>query len=278
MGSWKANLVNYDLFDNQGIPPLIISIAGGMLTDASYQDLLAMLKKAKGARNFHKLLVLEAESSGGSVDGKDAIPKLDVKNLTEFRKEDAMFLQYLERCDTEVQKLGFRLPGMFLGISDDTNFATAFIVRNTAEEQIFQPERDRFDEIINKTLVRDLLEYNTELRFRSNGPALQSVEDLPQVISILVSSGALTVNGLISFVNEQFGLKIALYEGSGQEWADEPISKNFMTEPPKDSGTDDDMPITQEIQKNQKIYDALKEIEQVAKKFSSPQKACDCAA
>ena len=62
MGSWKSNLVNYDLFDSQGIPPMIVSITGGRLTDDSFQDLVCLFRKAKGAANFSKLLVLEAEA------------------------------------------------------------------------------------------------------------------------------------------------------------------------------------------------------------------------
>lgn len=219
MGSWKSNMVNYDLFENQGIPPMIISVAGGQLTDDSYADLVSLLRKAKGSQNFNKILILEAESNGGTIDGKDSVPHMDVMNMTEYRKEDAMFLSYMEYCNDDVQNRGFRLPAMFVGSSDDANYATAFIVRKTAEEQLFIPERTRFDEIINKTLVKDL--GVEDLKFVSRGPVLQSTENIVQVLTLLVQSGVFTVNGLISFVNMQFGLDIALYE---EDWADEPIA------------------------------------------------------
>jgi PBSX family phage portal protein len=276
MGSWKAGLVNYDLFDNQGIPPMIITVAGGKLTDDSFNDLLALLKKSKGVKNFNRLLILEVEGNGVSLDGKDAVPHLNIKSMTESRKEDAMFLNYLKNCTAEVQKLGFRLPGMFLGISDDANYATAFIVRRTAEEQIFIPERDRFDEIINQTLVKDLLKGKPELRFRSNGPVLKSVENLPQVLTLLVNTGVFTVNGLISFVNEQFGLNIALYDGKMDAWAEEPIKPGATATPPETSQADSRVSV-EEVQKNMKIYSALKEIEKVADKFFS-DKNCGCRA
>ena len=72
---------------------MIVTVAGGALTDESFEDLVNLFKKAKGVRNFHKLLVLEAESTSGSIDGKDAVPKVDIQNMTECRKEDAMFLK-----------------------------------------------------------------------------------------------------------------------------------------------------------------------------------------
>ena len=273
MGAWKANMVNYDLFDNQGIPPLIISIMGGSLTEDSYDDVVNFFRRAKGHRNFHKLLILEAEGDAVGIDGRETAPRMQVQGLAEYRKEDAMFLNYLATCRDEVQKLGFRLPGMFLGKSDDANYATAFIVRKIAEEQIFIPERSRFDEIINKTIVKDLVGADTLLSFKSLGPTLQSVENLPAIINILVASGAFTTNGLISFINEHFGLRIALYDGEGTEWADLPIPKNATSVAPdeqEDSSFEDDADDEKEIiKKNQKIYAALKEIEETVAKFGS---------
>jgi capsid portal protein len=278
MGSWKANMVNYDLFDNQGIPPLIISVAGGSLTDDSFNDLVSLLRRSKGMKNFNRLLVLEMEGVQTGADGRESIPRLSIQNMSESRKEDAMFLRYLQNCNAEVQKLGFRLPGMFLGISDDANFATAFIVRKMAEEQIFVPERARFDEIINRTIVKDLLTEGSDLCFQSNGPTLQSVENLPQILALLVSSGVFTVNGLISFVNSQFGLRIALYEGEDAAWADEPI-KAMPAPPNAENPQEKDALVEEEVRKNQKIYTALKEIERTAMNIgTSGKKGCAHAA
>lgn len=292
MGSWKSNMVNYDLFENQGIPPMIISVAGGQLTDDSYADLVALLRKAKGSQNFNKLLVLEAESNGGTVDGKDSVPHMDVMNMTEYRKEDAMFLSYMEYCNADVQNRGFRLPAMFVGSSDDANYATAFIVRKTAEEQLFIPERTRFDEIINKTLVKDL--GVEDLEFVSRGPVLQSTENIVQVLTLLVQSGVFTVNGLISFVNMQFGLDIALYE---EDWADEPIANaaaaqvdHSQEEQPEDMPEDKTNPeektnpdmkdkkpksVQDEIAKNDIMAKAL---EDISAALINGAKGCNCGA
>ena len=216
IGAWKSNSINYDLFDNQGIPPIIVTVAGGALTEDSFENLVNLFRKAKGSQNFHKLLVLEADSTSSSIDGKDATPKIEVQNMTEYRKEDAMFLDYIEYCNEDIQKNGFRLPGMFIGISDDANYATAFIVRKSAEEQLFIPERRRFDEVINKTIVKDFGVKN--LAFKSNGPVMQSTDNIQNILALLVNSGVFTVNGLISFVNSNLGTNIALYE---EDWANE---------------------------------------------------------
>ncbi len=226
LGTWKSSVVNYDLFDNQGIPPMIITVSGGMLTDESYEDLVNLFRKAKGYRNFSKILVLEAEGTSGTIDGKENTPGLNVQNMSEYRSEDAMFLKYLEYCQKDIQVNGFRLPGLFIGSSDDANYAIAFIVRKSAEEQLFVPERRRFDEIINRTVVKDF--GFKDLVFQSNAPVLQSTDDFGSLLNTLINAGVFTTNGLISFVNAHMGTNIALYEN--EPWADEPITRqNFPT-------------------------------------------------
>ena len=268
MGMWKSNLVNYDLFDNQGVPPMIITVAGGNLTDESFKDLVDLFRKAKGVRNFHKLLVLEAESNSGSLEGKDTAPRLEVQNMTEYRKEDAMFLSYLEYCSLEIQKNGFRLPGMFLGISDDANYATAFIVRKSAEEQLFIPERRRFDEIINKTIVKDF--GVKDLAFRSNGPVLQSADNIPQVLSTLIQAGVFTVNGLISFVNTHLGTNIAMYDDA---WADEPIGKAATVEQPEFEEETEEV-AEDAISSSEQKAQALEQLSSVLKSYAEGGCAC----
>lgn len=266
MGTWKSNLVNYDLFDNQGIPPMLVTVAGGALTDESFEDLVNLFRKAKGARNFHKLLVLEAESTSGSIDGKDTAPKVEVQNLTDYRKEDAMFLNYLEYCSMEIQKNGFRLPGMFLGISDDANYATAFIVRKSAEEQLFIPERRRFDEIINKTIVRDF--DVKDLMFRSKGPVLQGTDSIPQILGTLIQAGVFTVNGLISFVNAHLGLNIAMYD---EDWANAPINQVDVSQE-----TQEELEELAEaaIEEAEQKAQALEQLSNVLKSFAEGGCAC----
>lgn len=218
MGINRAEYVNFDLFQNQGIPPLVVTLAGGELTEESYQDLLRLFVKAKGYENFNKLLMLEADSTTQSLDGKEAVPKLEVKNLAEYRKEDAMFLSYLQDAREVVRRYGFRLSGLYLGDVKDHNYASAKVARETAEEQIFVPERNDFDEVINMKVVDGM--GVKEYRFKSLGPVIQSSEELIQLISPLTEVGAFTVNELIVFCNENFGTAL---EQKEEDWANVPI-------------------------------------------------------
>jgi PBSX family phage portal protein len=267
LGGYKANAVNYDLFDNQGIPPMIITVAGGTLTRDSFEDVVTLFRKAKGAQNFHKLLILQVEGEQTGIDGRETTPHLNVSSLSQYRQEDAMFLRYLDFARTEIQKLGFRLPGMFMGISDDANYATAYIVRSTVEEQVFVPERTQFDEIINHTIVRDLVG-TTDLQFKTNAPVLQSKDNVTGLVTTLVNSGVFTVNGLISFVNSLYGLNLALYD-KNEDWANEPIPTALAgmqqgitgEEKQKDTPGGLDESELADIEKSEKLTKLLKAIE-----------------
>jgi hypothetical protein len=169
---------------------------------------------------------------------------------------------------------------MFIGVSDDANYATAFIVRTTVEEQVFIPERSRFDEIINKTIVRDITGIQSDFRFKSNGPTMQSTDGITGLMATLVNSGVFTVNGLISFVNATYGTSIALYDKS-ETWADEPIP-TAIDEKKKSSGIqpalsvsasdaldDESADVDKDIvEKNEKIYAAVRDIEQTVRRFA----------
>lgn len=219
LGSSRAEYVNFDLFDGQGIPPLIISIAGGELTDESFDDLIALLTKSKGVKNFHKVLLLQVDPTTSNFEGKEALPKIDIKDMMEFRKEDALFGKYLNDAREAIRKYGFRMPAVFVGSSDGMNFATAKISRELAEEQIFIPERRRFDEIINMTIIRDLGIKN--FVFKTRGPVIKSSEDVIAIFPQLLKSGVFTMNELVEFTNNNFGLNLTSYD---EEWANLPIS------------------------------------------------------
>jgi capsid portal protein len=49
-----------------------------------------------------------------------------------------------------------RLPPLFLGYAADYNFATAQTSYMVAEARVFEPERTEFDDLMNKTIIKEL--------------------------------------------------------------------------------------------------------------------------
>ena len=112
LGMQAAEYVNYDLFGNQVVPPLAVLVSGGTLTMESVEDIQDILVQKRGIENFNKVLILEGESKG-SITEKDAI-KIELKELSQARKTDAMFSEYTNKGEGKVRS-AFKFPPMILG-------------------------------------------------------------------------------------------------------------------------------------------------------------------
>lgn len=121
IGVRSADYINYDLFDSQGIPPLVIMISGGILTQDSMDTIEGLLRQAKGYQNFNRILLLEAQAEGG-IDDK-LVPKIDLKPLNEARAEDAMFQKYIASTEEKL-RMDFRLPMIYVGRCHDEETET----------------------------------------------------------------------------------------------------------------------------------------------------------
>lgn len=116
---------------------------------------------------------------------------------------DAMFSSYDTSCGEHIRK-AFRIPPLLLGTSTDYNRATAEAAIQAAENQVFQPERFVFDEVINTTIIKAL--GAKKYRFRSLS---MNISD-PQIqLNTLTAAGAL-IKGedFVDVANELSGLKM----------------------------------------------------------------------
>lgn len=152
IGSRKAEEQNLEFFDAGGMPPAIIFIQGGTLAKDASDQLRAYLSGKNKHRN--RAVVVEAQSSSGSLESAGSV-QVRVERFGAERANDAMYANYDKTAEEHI-RIGFRLPPMFIGRSQDYNFATAVVSYMIAEEQVFQPERSEFDDVINKTLIKAL--------------------------------------------------------------------------------------------------------------------------
>jgi PBSX family phage portal protein len=216
MGLHSADYVNYDLFENQVVPPLAIMVSGGKLTSESVEDIKSILVQKKGVENFHKVLVLEAESEGDV--GQNTSVKITIQEISTARKEDSMFVQYIDGGEHRVRG-SFRLPPLYLGRADTYSKSTADSSKMVAEEQVFVPERELFDEIINLTIMEELgAKYHA---FKSKGPRLITGEQIIAGFKEFGKLGVFTINEGIRVANRTLGLDITTYD---QKWADYPVA------------------------------------------------------
>lgn len=160
LGSRKAEEFNLDFFDAGGLPPAIILVQGGQLEAGSKRSLTNYL--AGKSKYKQRGVIAEVFAAGGSLDSNSNV-KVTVERFGAERQSDAMFQTYDKNCGDHVRR-AFRLPPLFLGQSQDQNYATAIASYMVAEAQVFRPEREEFDEVINVHVMKELA---PEFYFRS---------------------------------------------------------------------------------------------------------------
>jgi PBSX family phage portal protein len=218
LGRAAAQFINYDLMDNQGIPPTIIVVKNGSLTDESKRELQKLVTSMRGAENFNRMALLEAIPELHGIDDKGNV-SVDFQSMSEYRREDLMFGSYLDKTSDDVRQ-AFRLPSIYVGQESEQSYATGYAAQRICEQQVFVPAREAFDEVINRRVIRQ--EFKCDLwQYQSKGPRIASSEELRLAMKEFNAAGAMTVNHAIQIANEMFGLQMSVYS---EEWADLPVS------------------------------------------------------
>ena len=187
-GDRKASEINYITFCNNNVPSMVVAVSNGELTQDSVDRITEFLEQVQGDDNRSKVLVLEAEPVGEEGEQSGQM-KIEVKPMTSEQIHDAMFQKY-SSANQEKVRVSFRLPPIFLGRSTDYTRATADTSRRLADEQVFAPERDEFDDWINRILFPEMgVIYH---RFQSNSPNTTDNTELVKILSSAEKTGGMT--------------------------------------------------------------------------------------
>jgi PBSX family phage portal protein len=201
LGSRKAEELNLDFFNSGGLPPALIFIQGGELT-TEVRKQVQQYMSGRGS-SYNRGGVVEVHSTGGSIDAPGNV-RVSVERFGSERMQDSMFENYDDRCEQRV-RASFRLPPIFVGKSQDYSFATAFASYTVAEAQVFTPEREEFDEVINNTIMREL-NPEREYLFRSLPLTVNDVQTQLEALGLVKDK--LTGEMLITAVNEATGMSL----------------------------------------------------------------------
>lgn len=209
-GEIEAENLNLSYFENGGIPPVIIFLQNGKVADGSLTSLNAALSGKAGSKN--KGVVVETESTGGSLD-KESKVDIKVERFSSEQTKDIMFGGFLDRCGKDV-KSAYRLPQLFLGKSEDYNYATAYASILVAEAQVFRPERDEFDDIINQRIVRAVTD---KFVFKSRPLSVIDTDTKLKMINDLLTRNAITNEEAVRLSNliADFDIQYSGKEPSG---------------------------------------------------------------
>jgi hypothetical protein len=198
---------------------LVITVSGGRLTEETVEQLRHTIEnEIKGKANFHKILILEAEPVGSQVPENAGRMRIDIRPLTQTQLTDAQFLRYDERNRDKVGE-SFRLPRLIRGDIKDFNRATARAALEFVEAQVFSPERDDFDWLMNRRILSEMgIRF---WRFRSNGPVKRDPEVVVDMVDRLLNRGAITPGEAREIIST--GLRIPL-KTIRAPWVTQPLA------------------------------------------------------
>lgn len=255
LGSREAEEVNLRYFEDNTVPPMMLTVSGGRLTATSYRELQKMLQQqGVGKDRQHQIMLVEAVPESSGIDDKGTPIRLDVHKLADTRQSDGLFTAY-DESNRNKARSAFRLPGVSVGASQDATYATANVSAFVAETQVFAPQRKIYDERYNKGLVHHPKGLGIKtVMLKSRVPAITNPEMLIKALTALNVMGGVTPRTAIGAANSVLQAAMPQYPERGTEgwepWMDRPIGLTIR-------GT------TQDTQNEQSLKDQrTKDVEQ----------------
>ncbi len=154
LGDQRAAQTNASFFDSSGVPPTVIFLKTPtpegddeeveLVVDPSIdKKILHTLSSDSDRRHRVAVVPLPEGVEPESID------------LAALSERDMGFIEF--RKDNRRATLGaFRLSPIFAADIEDTNFSTAETERKLTKEQVFDPDQDRWGDILDNTLLRDM--------------------------------------------------------------------------------------------------------------------------
>lgn len=235
LGSRELDEVNLGYFENKTVPPLALLVAGGRLSKGVVPRIEEFIEQnLKGKKNYHKILILEAEGQKSTGQTNAVVPTVKFVPLREAQQQDALFQQY---DDANWQKVGssFRLPRILVGRDRQINRSTSESSLRFAEEQVFEPLRNTFDELMNRKILSAL--GITFWKFRTNTPITRDPLTLSKIIKEQCEAGNLTPNDGRALLHDVFNKDLPQLTAL---WTEQPLKLSVAEARKQGSGYDDE--------------------------------------
>lgn len=227
LGSREAEEVNLRYFQDNTIPPIIMSVAGGRLTAKSFRDLENLLQSdGIGRDRQNKIILIEAMPENAGLDDSGSV-RLQIDKLADSRQSDGLFKEYDQSNQAKVMS-SFRLPPIAVGMSQEHTFATANTAAFVCETQVYAPARRVFDEFYNKQIINGQNGLNLKtVKLESHPPTISNPEQVVKSLTALNVMGALTPRIAREAANTTMQISLPDLPKTGEdgweEWMDQPI-------------------------------------------------------
>lgn len=229
LGVRESEELNFRYFRDNTVPPMMLTVSGGRLTQQSYRNLTELLHSENiGSARQHQIMLVEATGEGDSLDGRGSTVGLKVEKLADQRQSDANFQEYDEKSASKIRSC-WRLPAIVVGNSKDSNFANAQISMHVVESQVFGPERDAMDEFLNRQLVLPPHGMNIKsCKLKGRVLSINSPETVMKTLTALNVIGAVTPRSAQVLANQMLQTELPAYPPVGakghEPWMDIPMT------------------------------------------------------
>lgn len=210
LGDREAGELNYSYFTEGRHTPLALITNNAQLTPETEQKLKEYANGGKSAR--HKILWLGLESDvPEDMDPLEAAKKkgtAELVKMADVLQSDALFLEYSDKVREKVLSK-YRLPPVYIGLSNDYNRATVETARELTEEQVFQPERAALAWRINR-LFREYGFQHVEVTL--DAPKIENPDDTARILDVLVKAGAVAPNDVRDLLGRVLGKDLEAFQ------------------------------------------------------------------
>lgn len=211
MGARLAEELNYRYFTQGRHTPMAILLHNAELSPESEAQLEEYANAVEGVDNSHKFLIIEAEGlEEGILEDQIKNAKVEMKSLADMLQQDALFLEYDDASRKKVQS-AFRLPDIYVGRTLDYNRATADTARYITEEQVFEPERNSLEWVINNKFLNEFDIQHVRIEFAK--PEISNAEEIVQILNAGNNAQALAPNDVRPVIGALLGVELEPFEG-----------------------------------------------------------------
>lgn len=210
----EATERDYAVLLNGGLPDLVVIAEGGAIPEGFTKEITSWFQSnTRGTRNAGRVACLSVPAS--DIAG---IPQARVRLETPAKAalSAGELLKLQESYDDDVREQ-FRIGPTLAGQQTGSNRATADAEQEVAETQVFQPERDEFDEMFNRILLDRGVRF---WKFRSLGPKTKRPNDVAKIVKELI--GGFSINDLRRVASELIGVKL---DALAEPWASVPLAQ-----------------------------------------------------
>ncbi|KKN87441.1 hypothetical protein LCGC14_0258960 [marine sediment metagenome] len=212
VGSREASEDNARYLSNSAIPQGLLLVSDGRVGPSSKGSLSTFFESNEGNAR-QKIAVVEATTprENAILPGSGRV-QLEWVSLRQAQQDDLTFSQYIMMTSDQVGE-AFRLPSLLRGRVKDLNKANAVAVLEFAEDQVFAPERQSFDDLINDTLVAN---WGIRFwRFKSLGSRKRDPESIAKIAEAFLRAGVVTPAELRDLAEQLLGVDLP---SSASDW------------------------------------------------------------